>query len=145
MVFYAIFHRKSKTYMPQLKGDRGYSHWNPKDGMTGSVQETTKTPRLFTSFRNANIAITMWLRFPNATSKTLHSISLEGEPEYDEDFVTTPDDRERTDVEIHELTLKHIKVTSNTTPRDKRNENPRPFSPRSAVAGRKARSSGEKN
>jgi hypothetical protein len=96
--YYVIRHIKTGELMPQMKRDRGYSHWNPDN-----PKEINKlgVPRLIDTRRRAVHCINQWAALPNAVKK--FSTSYYGEEK--EDIDIKPDGRKKEDLEVVEVNL----------------------------------------
>ncbi len=99
-VYYAIRHKATGQFMPQLRG-RGYTFWNPAStSPTNNLghNKNLGTPRLLPSRRKAVGCINQWNCNPNASMRG--SSGMFGE---DIDIAVTPDGRKKEDLEIVEV------------------------------------------
>jgi hypothetical protein len=105
MKFYIIQHIASGEFMPQMKRNRGYSHWNPS---TLSIPDNAmKVPRLLTSISQAKRVISQWFANPNMTV----SYYTGG----DEDIKFKNDGRRKSDLRIRYFILRPITVALELT------------------------------
>ena len=95
--YYAIRHIASGKLMPQMKTDRGYSHWNPSSKPEGPNM-ALDVPRLIVSRRKAAQIIVQWACNPNAFNSS-YRIGIYGE-EVEQFVDNKPDGRKKTDLEI---------------------------------------------
>lgn len=84
--------------MPQMKRDRGYSHWNPDKP---KQINRLGVPRLIDSRRRAVQCIIQWAANPNGK----RSITTSYYGEQDDIVDTEPDGRSRLDLEVVEVEL----------------------------------------
>lgn len=96
-VHYAIRHKATGFLMPQMKKDRGYSHWNPDKPK--ELHASLGVPRLLQSRRQAVKCISGWAAFPN--SKGGGHYSYDGE--WIEDIDMKDDGRKKEDLEVIEV------------------------------------------
>ena len=62
-IYYAIRHKETGQLMPHAKRGRGYTHWNPPNGV---MNEALDSPRLFSTLRKAKKVISIWASLPCA-------------------------------------------------------------------------------
>lgn len=101
MIYYAIRHKASGEFMPQLKKNRGYSHWNPSNSEHTMIAKTLGVPRLLDTRRRAARCIHMWANNPN--SRYAGYTTAYGEDDYGIDM--KDDGRKAEDLEVVELDL----------------------------------------
>lgn len=107
-IYYVIRHIKTGELMPQMKRDRGYSHWNPDH-----PKEINRlgVPRLIDTRRRATKCIIQWCANPNGR----RSVSTSYYGEVDDIVDIKPDGRKREDLEVVEVKLK-LTVTTKQQP-----------------------------
>lgn len=99
MTLYAIRHKETGLFMPLLKRNRGYSHWNPPELLKNI---DTGVPRLLTTRKKAQQCISQWFTFPNGK----RGVSQSHDGEWDDIVDFKPDGRKKEDLEIIQLELR---------------------------------------
>ena len=97
--YYLIRHKATSRFMPLMKRNRGYSHWNPSQEKE-QINET-KIPRFLISEKQARQVIDWWAHLPNA--RLSYHQSYNGD---DNEFLDFKDDgRKKEDLEIIEVKI----------------------------------------
>jgi hypothetical protein len=92
--YYVVRHKISGEVMPQMRRNKGYTHWNPG---TSSVPESALVvPRLLLSSKQAYRVIAQWACNPNMTVRYF---------EDGEDVKINPDGRKKGDLEVRKVKL----------------------------------------
>lgn len=89
--FFCIVHKATGVFMPQMRHNRGYSHWNPASGRP-DTDASLPIPRLLASEKQARRCIVQWASLPNARN----AVSYDGEP----DITVKPDGRKKEDLAV---------------------------------------------
>ena len=102
-IYYVIRHKATDEIMPELKGTRGYSWWNPRNKNSElDPKKILGVPRLLKSRKQAMQCITQWHTYPNS-----HMGFGPGDyPGAEEvDLKIKKDDRMREDLEVVEVLI----------------------------------------
>ncbi len=91
--YYVIRHKATGELMPQMKRDRGYTHWNPD---TTILTNCLPVPRLLTSVEQARRVIVQWAANPNMTVRYF---------EDGDEVNIKPDGRKKGDLEVRKVHL----------------------------------------
>lgn len=105
--YYGIRHKATGELMPQLKKDKGYSHWNPSHPEHEVIAKTLGFPRILQSRRQAIKCIIQWAANPNA-EMGYRSESAYGFISDDQELKSKFDGRKKEDLEVVEFTLELI-------------------------------------
>jgi len=92
--YYVVRPKISGEIMPQMKRDRGYTHWNP--GMGSIPEAALSIPSLLTSSKLAYRVIVQWACNPNMSFRYF---------EDGEDINIKPDGRKKGDLEVRKVRL----------------------------------------
>ena len=96
--YYVIEHKLTGKLMPQMRRDKGYTHWNP--GINSCPDSALDTPRLIMSKESAKRIITQWYVHPNMTI-----YYYEDGNGGDMNYHATPDGRKKEDLRILRVQL----------------------------------------
>ncbi len=100
MDVYTIRHKPSGGFLPEIAGTRGYTHTEPV---------THLPPRLFVAARDAQVALTWWLKGITSVTRGWTEIAFEGR-EYDESWhLQEMPNRKADDMEIVHMYLKELR------------------------------------
>lgn len=95
MTVYAIRHKRTQEFMPNMDKNRGYSHWNPDKPK--KIKQKSEGIRILYSVRTAKAVITGWFNTPNGRNGGYQS-SWDGE--WIDDIDIKQDGRKKEDLEI---------------------------------------------
>lgn len=104
-IYFTLRHKASGEFMPEAKGRKGYSHWNPSNPES-KFEYASNTPRIFSTRRNADGSRKAWAANPNAEYRGY--TNYHGEDDYN--VISKPDGRTKEDLEVVEVMISEREV-----------------------------------